>query len=74
MEDYNSRRMSVGYRCEICGTHESKLKRKLSVDHDHDTGKVRGLLCTKCNMGMGYFNDKIVHMMLALDYLKNRTI
>ncbi|HEX4851715.1 MAG TPA: endonuclease VII domain-containing protein, partial [Puia sp.] len=36
-------------RCAICGKHQSELKRKLFVDHNHETGKVRGLLCFKCN-------------------------
>ncbi len=35
--------------CAICGVHESRLKRQLDVDHDHDTGKIRGLLCNYCN-------------------------
>ncbi len=36
-------------RCAICGKHQSELKRRLDVDHDHETGKVRGLLCNYCN-------------------------
>ena len=46
-----------GGRCAICGKHQSELNRVLSVDHDHKTGNVRQLLCTKCNAAIGYLND-----------------
>jgi hypothetical protein len=42
--------------CKICGTHQSELKKALFVDHDHKTGKIRGLLCHQCNIGIGIFN------------------
>lgn len=35
--------------CAICGKHQSELKRKLDVDHDHRTNKIRGLVCNYCN-------------------------
>ena len=41
--------------CAICKTHQSKLGKTLEVDHDHDTGVIRGLLCHKCNVGLGYY-------------------
>lgn len=48
----------------------SKLKRILGVDHCHITGKVRGLLCMKCNSAIGFFNDDINLLQLAIKYLK----
>lgn len=42
-------------RCAICGKHQSEVKYSLHVDHDHKTGKVRGILCAGCNTGLGYF-------------------
>ena len=56
--------------CAICGVHQSKLKRALSVDHDHKTNEVRGLLCIKCNVALGIFNDSIELLDRAKHYLK----
>lgn len=50
--------------CEVCGTAEN-----LSIDHDHDTGRVRGRLCRPCNSGLGFFHDSAELMRAAIDYL-----
>jgi hypothetical protein len=59
--------------CAICNNPETKIIKGvvafLSVDHDHKTGKVRGLLCSKCNMGIGYFNDDPFLLNKASQYL-----
>jgi len=39
------------------------------VDHNHETGKIRGILCNKCNRGLGYFDDNIVFLKNAVKYL-----
>jgi len=69
-EEYQKMYVTQKGCCDCCGAHESKFKRKLHVDHDHETGQVRGLLCTKCNPGMGYFDDKIEKLEMAIAYLK----
>ena len=56
--------------CLICGTHQSKLKKRLSIDHNHGTGKVRGLLCNNCNRALGLFGDSVNNIKGALDYLR----
>lgn len=57
--------------CAICGAEKSdSLHRRLSVDHCHKTEKVRGLLCTKCNNGIGNFNDDIILLKNAIKYLE----
>jgi hypothetical protein len=55
--------------CAICGIHQNDLKHNLSVDHNHLTGNVRGLLCNKCNRGIGYLNDDIEILKKAVEYL-----
>ncbi len=55
--------------CEICGKTETELEEKLHVDHDHKTGKVRGLLCANCNKGLGMFCDDIQKLKSAMNYL-----
>jgi len=62
---------AVGNACEICGQ-QCETHKKLSVDHDHDTGLVRGLLCNRCNTGLGKFKDSIELLSAAVEYL-NRT-
>jgi hypothetical protein len=54
--------------CAICK--ETDPKKALSVDHDHATGKVRALLCTKCNLALGKVNDNIALLEAMIDYLK----
>lgn len=58
-----------GGRCAICRTKFGENPRDTHVDHDHETGKVRGLLCPDCNRGLGLFRDDPVAIARALDYL-----
>ena len=50
--------------CEVCGSTEN-----LHVDHNHDTGKYRGVLCQHCNMGLGHFRDDPNLLIKATQYL-----
>jgi hypothetical protein len=57
--------------CAICGqTYGSARYRNLAVDHDHNTGKVRGLLCFNCNTGLGAFKDSTDRMQTAVSYIQ----
>lgn len=57
--------------CAICRNLNGK--RRLAVDHCHKTGKVRGLLCTRCNVGLGAFLDSIDKLKRAIAYLRAST-
>jgi hypothetical protein len=61
LEEYNSMLEKQEHKCAICGDHESNTRWgktvKLAVDHDHTTGKVRGLLCQRCNTTLGRYKD-----------------
>jgi len=56
-------------KCRICGKVFSVLTQSC-IDHDHKTGKVRGLLCFKCNFGLGNFKDDPELMARAIKYLE----
>lgn len=58
--------------CGICAVPLDTLTGKqLHVDHDHKTGKVRGLLCNSCNTALGRFKDSTEMLAKAIGYLKN---
>lgn len=54
--------------CEICG----ERKTTMHADHNHDNGQFRGVLCSKCNNGLGFFNDNIVMLGKAIEYLSKQ--
>lgn len=57
--------------CYICGKHQSILKSRLCVDHSHESGKVRSLLCCKCNMALGLVEESTDILQKRLSYVKN---
>ena len=70
LEDYDELLESQGGVCAICNK-PSHNYRRLAVDHDHETGAIRGLLCDKCNRGLGYFKDNRTTLLKAIEYLEN---
>ncbi len=63
---YDLMHSSQSGKCAICDN-----VRKLVVDHNHVTGNVRGLLCSKCNSGIGLLEDNISSLRKAIGYLEN---
>jgi hypothetical protein len=71
VEQYDAMLIEQNYVCAICNKSEkSSTKGVLFIDHDHKTGKVRGLLCDTCNRGLGYFYDNKLFLHNAIEYLK----
>jgi hypothetical protein len=66
-EQYQTILQEQNGTCAIC---QWKQDYNLSVDHCHDTGIIRGLLCAKCNRGLGLFEDNIETMKSAINYLQ----
>jgi len=63
-EEVDKRKKQQGSKCGICGQ-----VGELVIDHDHTTGKFRGLLCSTCNKGLGHFSDSSVLLENAARYL-----
>lgn len=63
---YIAMNQAQGGLCAICG---SECSTRLAVDHDHQTGVVRGLLCRRCNIGIGFFRDRPDLALAAARYL-----
>ena len=57
--------------CAICKRHQSEINKRLAVDHNHDTGEVRKLLCTNCNTALGLFYDNQDILLNAVEYLRS---
>ena len=55
--------------CDLCGRKPNGLWRKLHIDHDHTTGRVRGLLCATCNSALGFIRDNPVVALRMANYL-----
>lgn len=65
VEEYDALRGAQGGRCALCGADPEVL----CVDHCHATGRVRGLLCSPCNTGIGHLRDDVAILRRAIEYL-----
>ena len=72
LEDYEWMLENQNHACKICGTIDpSHTSGRMVVDHCHTTGNVRGLLCNRCNTGLGYFKDNPDFLASAIKYLND---
>lgn len=62
---YDELMRSQDSKCAIC----NMVPETICVDHDHVTGKVRGLLCDRCNKGLGFFKDNLTYLESAMHYI-----
>jgi len=65
-EEYNNMILSQNNLCAICNKPSDKT---LHIDHDHVTGRVRGLLCPNCNTGIGMLQEDLIILNRAIEYL-----
>lgn len=68
LEQYNEMYERQGGVCAVCSKVSDK---KLCIDHDHETGQVRALVCDRCNRAMGASNDDAVILRLCAEYLES---
>jgi len=73
LEDFEAMRTEQQNRCAVC-LHELLPGMGTHVDHDHDTGKVRALLCHNCNVGLGLFSDSPEVLKAAIIYLERHKL
>jgi len=67
-EQYEQMLVNQNNQCAIC---KKEIGWEAAVDHCHTTDKIRGLLCRKCNLGLGGFKDSIETIRKAIEYVKN---
>lgn len=74
-EQYEALLLAQGNACAICGITHNGLRqgrpKGMSIDHDHNTGKVRGLLCDACNLALGKMEDDPERLEAAARYLRS---
>jgi len=74
LKEYDKMLKEQNSRCVICGTKKvgrnQYNNRSLGVDHDHKTGKIRGLLCNNCNTTLGFLKDNPLILIKAVKYLQ----
>jgi hypothetical protein len=73
-EQYDQMLAAQGGGCAICGARSSDHNKRLGVDHNHQTGEVRGILCDNCNQGLGAFKESIQLLRRAMPYLLTNAI
>lgn len=73
LDDYNRILLRQNGVCanSACSAKRSKNGHRLCVDHDHETGEVRGLLCFSCNVSLGHMRDDIGRLAGLISYLEN---
>jgi len=74
LAEFNALLELQGHCCAICKKHITAIRRRMNIDHDHDTNKVRGILCTGCNTGLGHLGDNVEGLKKAIAYLENPPI
>lgn len=70
IEDYDQMFELQNGKCKVCGSEDNGNKR-FHIDHNHKSGKIRGLLCNRCNLMLGHAKEDIEILTKAIQYLKD---
>lgn len=70
-DDYDQMLQSQRGKCSICSRNQKDVRLPFVIDHNHETGKIRGLLCFRCNTGIGQLCDDIGLLKKAIAYLES---
>lgn len=70
LDQWNSMFLEQQGKCKVCETHQDNLEKELAVDHCHKTGKIRGLLCVRCNRAIGLLEDRIDLLEKSINHLR----
>ncbi|MBQ1076812.1 endonuclease VII domain-containing protein [Micromonospora sp. C31] len=69
LEDFDRMTRQLGGLCPVCGQDPSSLEKGWAIDHCHETGRFRGLICARCNAGIGALGDSVPAIGSAINYL-----
>jgi|APSaa5957512535_1039671.scaffolds.fasta_scaffold03125_18 hypothetical protein len=78
LKDYDKMLSNQNNKCGICQTSFNSIdkrtgnQRAFAVDHDHKSNEIRGLLCSKCNIGLGLLGDTLEDLHKAVKYLESK--
>jgi len=70
LHEYNEMLNNQNYKCAICGIKRSDVKKDFAVDHNHSTGQIRDLLCSKCNPAIGFVRENPEIARRLADYIE----
>ncbi len=70
LDEYEAKLASQDNKCALCGKFEVIKGRRLAIDHSHETGQIRDLLCSLCNKGLGLFQEDPTILLKAVEYLR----
>jgi hypothetical protein len=73
LEEYQAMLVAQDNKCALCGDEFDGDSLKACLDHCHTTGKNRGLLCSRCNWGIGLFKDSTERLRKAISYLEKHS-
>lgn len=69
-EEWDAMFSAQGFRCASCKSGDPRSKKGWATDHDHKSGRVRGILCPGCNLALGHIDDDATRLRALADYIE----